>query len=331
MYMYDHIYTFIWAISFVLGAFALVFTVFSGKRAGTDKNERFRAIVCFNAFTILQSAVYFLFGYRTIGFDIFYAQEMLRLLDYLSCIGVVFTWALCVYIFMQKQQLRVLTKVMIIIFSSMLLIELLSAVFLIDDNYVAMHPIAEVINFSCEMILGTTVFIYMVVGYREAAQRHTRRFILSVSLLLLISIINQIYLDEKILTGNMTEGVDAKLLDIADVTCIATCIINILIAFYVYREDFSKLFAAGKTVVPEDMTELEKETIVLNRVASEHALTSREREILDYVYEGYSNPEISKQLNISLNTVKWHIHNIYEKMDVSTRAELMHFISSYRL
>lgn len=50
-------------------------------------------------------------------------------------------------------------------------------------------------------------------------------------------------------------------------------------------------------------------------------LTSRETEILALVAEGKSNKEIAADLFISVNTVKVHISNIFQKIEVSSRTE----------
>lgn len=53
------------------------------------------------------------------------------------------------------------------------------------------------------------------------------------------------------------------------------------------------------------------------------ALTTREREILQLVAQGLSNREIGAQLYISETTVKFHVHNLMDKMKVRRRAELV--------
>ncbi len=58
-------------------------------------------------------------------------------------------------------------------------------------------------------------------------------------------------------------------------------------------------------------------------LASEHDLTAREREILAYLAEGHSGAYISEVLFISPNTVRTHIHNIYRKLDVSSREDIL--------
>ena len=50
-------------------------------------------------------------------------------------------------------------------------------------------------------------------------------------------------------------------------------------------------------------------------------LSEREREILQLVSQGKSNKQIALDLFISVNTVKVHVSNIYEKIGVSSRTE----------
>jgi DNA-binding CsgD family transcriptional regulator len=55
--------------------------------------------------------------------------------------------------------------------------------------------------------------------------------------------------------------------------------------------------------------------------ASTPPLTHREVEILRWVAEGLQNKDIAKQLNLSLATVRNHIHNILEKLGVHSKLE----------
>jgi DNA-binding CsgD family transcriptional regulator len=54
---------------------------------------------------------------------------------------------------------------------------------------------------------------------------------------------------------------------------------------------------------------------------SSKCLTSRQKEILSLLRKGLTNAEICKALNISANTVKVHLANIYKILDVSNRTE----------
>ncbi len=50
-------------------------------------------------------------------------------------------------------------------------------------------------------------------------------------------------------------------------------------------------------------------------------LTDREREILDLLAQGLSNSEIAIKLSISLKTVRNHVSNIFNKLQVTDRVQ----------
>ena len=54
---------------------------------------------------------------------------------------------------------------------------------------------------------------------------------------------------------------------------------------------------------------------------SDAGLTRRELEILRLVAEGHSNAQLAKMLWVTEQTVKFHLSNIYRKLDVSNRTE----------
>ncbi|SNR94105.1 LuxR family transcriptional regulator, maltose regulon positive regulatory protein [Pseudomonas segetis] len=53
----------------------------------------------------------------------------------------------------------------------------------------------------------------------------------------------------------------------------------------------------------------------------EEELTEREQEVIRLAAQGMSNNDIGQQLNLALGTVKWHLHNIYEKLKVRNRTQ----------
>lgn len=52
-------------------------------------------------------------------------------------------------------------------------------------------------------------------------------------------------------------------------------------------------------------------------------LTPREREVLERVAQGATNAEIAGQLDVSENTIKFHMKNILQKLHASNRAEVV--------
>ncbi len=51
------------------------------------------------------------------------------------------------------------------------------------------------------------------------------------------------------------------------------------------------------------------------------ALSAREREVLRYLVQGRSNREIGETISLSINTIKFHIKNLFEKLNVSNRKD----------
>ncbi|WP_282046485.1 response regulator transcription factor [Roseibium album] len=80
--------------------------------------------------------------------------------------------------------------------------------------------------------------------------------------------------------------------------------------------------AAGKMVFPFiDVRQMQQDPI--------YSLSRKEKVILEALSSGMSNRELSKSLQISTNTVKFHLSNIYEKLSVKNRAQaIVYYYSS---
>ncbi len=51
-------------------------------------------------------------------------------------------------------------------------------------------------------------------------------------------------------------------------------------------------------------------------------MTTRERQVMDLIADGFSNKQIAQNLEISVNTVKDHVHNLLTKLSFHTRSEI---------
>ena len=74
-------------------------------------------------------------------------------------------------------------------------------------------------------------------------------------------------------------------------------------------------------VVLKALSENEKNEELL--IDESYNLTDREKEVLEYICEGLNNGEISKILDVSINTVKVHVSSIIQKLGVEDRTQVV--------
>src|SRR5688500_4085918 len=62
---------------------------------------------------------------------------------------------------------------------------------------------------------------------------------------------------------------------------------------------------------------------MLRDVLTQRGLSNREAEVAELVTKGLSNKEVANQLFVTEKTVKFHLTNIYKKMSLKSRAQLI--------
>jgi len=60
-----------------------------------------------------------------------------------------------------------------------------------------------------------------------------------------------------------------------------------------------------------------------NLLITQKGLSSREAEIAELITRGMSNKEIGNHLFVTTKTVEFHLKNIYKKMHLRSRAQLI--------
>lgn len=94
-----------------------------------------------------------------------------------------------------------------------------------------------------------------------------------------------------------------------------------------------KAVAAGETVLPATMTNSLFTQIIEDAVSDGKTiqqngiqLTQRERQVVHLIADGLSNKEIAAKLHIATYTVKSHVHNILEKLTLSSRLQIAAYV-----
>jgi len=78
-----------------------------------------------------------------------------------------------------------------------------------------------------------------------------------------------------------------------------------------------KIIAATTIIV--DITE--KKAQAVKSDGNVFHLSKREKQVLKLISKGYTNPNIAGELGVSINTVKTHVVNIFNKIGVSDRTQ----------
>ncbi|MDH5474949.1 MAG: response regulator transcription factor [Cyclobacteriaceae bacterium] len=118
---------------------------------------------------------------------------------------------------------------------------------------------------------------------------------------------------------------------------ISVLIVSFLVVYYYMK---NKQSIADKMVQEQQLDALKQRVFELQLLQGEtkitfnlkeineelHTpLTERELDTLKLSLEGKSNREIAEQLFVSINTIKFHLKNIYDKLGVANRKEALQF------
>jgi len=104
--------------------------------------------------------------------------------------------------------------------------------------------------------------------------------------------------------------------------------------------EFDLLWHAGRSLTPEQALDEVRQTAERRRqkavspspmAALPSGLTMREVEVIKLVAAGLTNAQAADHLYLSRRTVDAHLRRIYDKLDLSSRADLVHFAHDHKL
>lgn len=322
--MFDGLFFFTYIFAAFVGCLAILLVVLLAKYWSSGNKQLLGTIRNFMICTALIDAIYFYMEYFFLRNGVPITSSVIRIADIFLFIGQVYFWS--AYIRNKGHIVDDVDKCMrnisCWICGACLVLSFICYAFLMDDYYFTEPGLERNIAVAFEIItavLLTSITIWhLIKGLSEMLQKKIRQLVTCISVLIMLNGTWNAVLVICLMVGKVTAQKA-----VMDPTSLMIFTINLLTIYLVYQEDFSALFHIEKHQEPEaDNTESR-----LNFIAETHGLTQREREVLELAYSGMTNPEIADMLDISKYTVKRHMHNLFEKLDISTRMELVHLVN----
>ena len=332
--MYTNITFILYIIAILISFVCLVFIGLIFVHKNHRRNNTYIAARNFALVVMLTGLLYFVFYYREVVQENYELGVIFRIVDYLLC-TLLF---LCRFFVLENLLNRgnndkVIKAAKMITVARLILSVLVTSVFMGEYYDIANADIRNIWSVTEVLFIMITAIMVIYCSIRilsESIGRLKKGYVTVCSFLLLFWSVWQGIIDLGLFMGKY--GVSAWLFETPDFTGAAMFLLNLATCVFVFKEDFSPLFLTGM----DGHTDLESGNDSnmelndkLNAIASIHKLTVREREVMELIYKGYTNPEIGEKLYISINTVKKHTHNVFEKLDAGNRMEVVYLINSW--
>lgn len=311
-----------------LGLQAITLIVILTKRNDAGNRNLMKATRNFVIVSFALGLYYYITYYRELVLGQFATGPFVRGFDAIIFYAMGYSWIKLIdnIVGVENEEVIAMRKHIKVVFPCLMVLSAIVYIFILDSYYSTDSFAEEIITIASEAVLGIVVafytFKYVVWAYRELVDSASRKYIMVVSIFVCF---NTLW-NNCVAAFVFIKAVSLSVLcsNLYALTSILLLITNLLTLCYVYKKDFTPIFFGDRNDSAKQLTEEE----AVDMVARDHKLTERERDVMMLAYEGLTNPDIAEKLYISRHTVKRHMHNIFEKLDVSTRMELAHLVQS---
>lgn len=329
--MYNILTSFYIITSSFLAIIVVMLVALLAKHKSVGKSPALRALRNFVICFLLIVGVYYVTIILGSYSGVFQRNILGRIADFSFCILLEYCWFAFIRAHLAEagcthRRFDIAANAVIAVFW---VLSLINCSFLMNNEYCAAEGIRRTLSLCIEtgndVALCALNIAYLIFVIKSGIQRQTRVFINIVTLLITVTQIFNGVVTDLLIAGRLAFSVETFYYDPTFLFMIAAALCTLV---YIFRYNFSPIYFAsgGEVASAENISE---ET-VLEMLASENRLTEREYEIMKLIYEGNSYEETAGQLYISKYTVKNHVHNIYEKLGVSNKSELINMVRTLK-
>ena len=208
-----------------------------------------------------------------------------------------------------------------IVIAALLIISTFNSVAFVNDNYYVTGAGARIFCTGVEVFMGIIFcamnLFWIGISVKSEINKNTKKYIIIMSALMAANVVRDELVTIRLMLGKMGYEPEAFYYDPTNLVMLCTAIITLV---YLFRHDFSPIYFQEN--VKREVSDEE----VLEHLAAQYGLSNRETEIAKLIFHGDSYEEIAENLVISKLTVKKHVHNLYEKLDVAKRMDLINLV-----
>lgn len=328
---FTYVKLFIYISAGFIGLMNFAFLFFLSKNTDSVNMKLYRATRNFTLSVLLLIVLYFFFLFSRHLFGGLSNSAPLRVLDILSFVSLKYFWLMIIFDISTVKNVG-LKRFINITFFVFTVLCIINFGFIMDfQYYIANLPLRYYV-ITVNVLLSVVPFVinfYLILKYySKMINQLDKVFIIVTSILIHLNAFWNSTMAIGLYSGKIY--LSTWITPIIDPTSLILLLINLNLFIFIFRKDFSPLFK----LKIESLAQLSNSEIsdqgIIDIMAFKHSLTVREREVAILVYQGYTNPDIAERLYISRNTVRNHIHNIFYKLDISSRIELVHLVDSQK-
>lgn len=321
--LFSDIFIFMYIFAGFAGFLAILLAVTLIRHWPSGNKGLLGAIRNFVICTVLMDILYLLFEYDMLTSDIYKSNPVVRIIDIGLFVAQTYFWIDYMW---EKSMIPSENRKGTVRFSIMSILTALALAivlycFMMDDYYHINGTGMRFAGTALEIVIGVLLTVSVLMNLKKALpevmQRKCRRLMIWITLVMVMN--------------GLWNGLDVTFIiwekgyilrEYIDPTPILLLVVNALAMWIIQSEDFTAIFK----IVDSSDRGTDELTKRLDYIAETHFLTEREREVMELAYKKMTNPEIAEELCISKYTVKNHMHNIFEKLDISTRSDLVLFV-----
>lgn len=292
-------------------------------RGVNPRSDLFYYVFALSAVCFFANVMTFVYYYLIATGKYYGVPNILRILAFAFGQAIFLTWVMfmdCALDNKRRYKLTasVATACLILVFA------VVSTLSMNECYYVANPHARAVLIFAYALFYFICAFmcIRLCVDTSELlTDKKIRKYIYVVSATLISNMIIRFVMDctlfrQSTKITDAIQGIDPSLL--------SNLIVSIATLIFATSVDFSPLYK----LIYSAGTDKEGNNEKIEMIAEKYRLTVREKEVFELLLTGMSYQDIAESLNVSINTIKRHVHNCYNKFGISNRYDLLLLVNS---